>query len=152
MHHVRSGLVCLTLGVSALAALLYLFPSGAAALGLDVWNLPPLQGAIDEQCRLREQLDELDREAVRRVLAKEALAEQVADGTLTVAEAAARFRAIDATMPEEQRRLWRELTDGDTDDERSRTCVLRFVAEVRRGRAANGTADSAGADAPAVRE
>jgi hypothetical protein len=150
MHHVRSGFVCLVLGVCALAALLYLFPSGSAALGLDVWALPALQAVIEDQARLKARLEEIDREAVRRVLAKEDLAERVADGTLTVTEAAARFRDLDDDLSEEDRRVWREFTDGATDEERYRTSVLRFVAEVCRSRAARATAGSASDEPPAA--
>ncbi len=138
MQRAWSCAACLALAVSALAALATLFPSAAVAMGLDVWNVPAFQAMIDAEADRARRLDDLDREAFRRAVAKEEIAGQVARGSLTLEEGAARFRELNATAPEDQQRAWREYTEGSTDEERARNSVRRFVDRIRAGDTGTG--------------
>jgi hypothetical protein len=141
-------LVGLALTLSALSALLGAFLLGAAAVGLDVRNLPAFLAESKEASDRGRRLDELDQEALSRTLEKYAVAEQVLDGRLTVEEGAARFGALSATMPEDQRRVWRKYTPGDSDEERYRNSLLRFVEVIRDDRARGGVSGPGRRDAP----
>jgi hypothetical protein len=129
------GLVGLALTLSALSTLLGVSFLGAAAVGLDVRNLPAFLAESKEESDRGRRLDELDHEALSRALEKHGVAEQVLDGRLTVEEGVARFRALSATMPEDQRRIWRMFTPGDTDEERYRNSLLRTIEVIRNERA-----------------
>jgi hypothetical protein len=140
-------LVCLALTLSALAALLWAFVLGAAAVGLDVRNLPALLAEIKRESDRARRLDELGQEARSRALEKHAVVEQVLDGQLTVEEGAARFRALSATMPENERRIWRMFTPGDSDEERYCNNLLRNVEVIRNDRAQKGVSGLGRGDA-----
>jgi hypothetical protein len=131
MRQARSGFLCVLLALSVLAILLLLAPSWAAALGLDLWDLPATMGEMARQEEQGERLEAQTREASLRVAAKEEVTGQAAEGKLTLAEAVVRFRQLDADAPESQLRAWREHTEGNSDEERYHLTVLRFLEGFR---------------------
>jgi hypothetical protein len=69
-------------------------------LGLDWWALPVLADADTARCvRNRERFDEEYNEILARTAAKREIAAEVAAGRLSLFEAAARFRDINARTP-----------------------------------------------------
>jgi hypothetical protein len=117
-----------------LTALLSLFPSWAAAVGLDLWTVP---GAVDElgqEANRDEQLDEALQATQRRTVAKAELAQEAAAGRLTLFEAAARFRDLDAGVTEDYRCGWRHLAEGASDEERYCRQVIGYARLALRDR------------------
>jgi hypothetical protein len=140
MRRVGHGLVCLTLALAALAAALGLFPALAAAVGLDLWNVPAALDAMGQAAALDQRLDEEVLAAQLHAALRDEAAEDVVAGRLTLPEAAARFRRLDADASEEYRRGWRITMEGASDEERYCRQVIVRVGVVLGGRR----------DAPAV--
>jgi hypothetical protein len=134
MRHITNGLVCLVLALAALAGGLYLFPSWAAAVGLDFWNIPATLDAMARTAALDERI-EVELESVRRRnAAKEEVTGEAAAGRLTLLEAAARFRDLDAAASDDYRRGWRRSLPAASDEERYCRAVLAHVKELVRDR------------------
>jgi hypothetical protein len=94
-------------------------PDWSAAPGID-------QGC-DPEVRRAAKLDE-DLQAVgQRIDDKMRLAEEVAEGRLTLLAAAARFRDLDRAPPAFQWEMFRMTYDGQSDDERHCREVIGFV-------------------------
>jgi hypothetical protein len=127
--------LCLVLAVSVLAAALSLFPSWAAAVGLDLWNVPTAVDTLEQRAQLDERLDGEVQAALRRTAAKAEVAGEAVDGRFALFEAAARFRDLDTDATQEYRRAWLHLTEGSTDEERYCRQVLGYAALAVRGRA-----------------
>lgn len=79
----------------------------AERLGLDVWNAPGLQAAVEAETRRGEALDVARTEVVRRTEAKSALAARLIEGGLTLSEAVACFREVDSACPSDDIALCR---------------------------------------------
>jgi hypothetical protein len=123
------------LGLSSLALALALVPGLAAAVGLDLWNVPAALNAMGEAADLDGRLDEaLQAVQLRRAL-KDEVTEDVVAGRLTLVEAAAQFRRLDADASEGYRRGWRLLAEGDSDEERYYRQVLTYAELALRDRA-----------------
>jgi hypothetical protein len=129
MRRVYTGALSLVLVASALAALPR-FPGLAAAVGLDGWDVPTLLDVISREARLAEQLDEHERATWRRMALKDEVAADAIAGRLTLFEAAARFRDLDADAPEAYRGAWRRSMAGDSDPERYCRQVIGYAAAV----------------------
>ena len=115
---------CLTLAaLAAGVALLFLF--GTLSDTLDSFRR-----AADLDARAAEAVPA----NLRRGNAKERAAEDALAGRLTLPEAAAVWRDLDAGMPPGQRESWRLVTEGDTDDERYCRLVLATAAQTAAGR------------------
>ena len=127
MRQTRSGFFCLVLAVSALAVALSLVPSWAAAVGLDFWNLPATFDRMDGEAQRGEEFDEENRAMLSRLAAKRQVVEEAAAGRLTLLEAVARFRELDATTPERQIRAWRTAIAANSDEERYCLTVIQHV-------------------------
>jgi hypothetical protein len=140
MRHVGHSFLCVALAVSALAAVLTLFPGQAGSLGLDFWNVPAALDSLQQAVQLDEQLDDQIQAAGERSAAKNEVAEDVAAGRLTLLEGAARFRDLDASAAESYRQGWRRLAQGASDDERYCRQVLGYLAAVLRDRPDGGAA------------
>jgi hypothetical protein len=134
MRQAGSGFLCFALAVSSLAAALALFPGLAAAVGLDLWNVPAALDALGRGAEQRRRLDEAMRAVQVRTALKAETAEDLVAGRLTLPEAAARFRRLDAGTPEEYRHGWRLLAQGTSDDERYCRQVIAHVGMLVLGR------------------
>ena len=131
MRYLASGALCVALAVSLVAGALSLIPGGPGDWRL---GLPDLRAALDEAERA-DRLAEGIEAALRRTAAKHAAAAEVADGRLTLLEAAARFRDTDADVTPEYRKVWRLTMEGGSDEERFCRQVLLFVEQAVWGRA-----------------
>jgi hypothetical protein len=116
-------------------AALALFPGLAAAVGLDLWNVPAALDAMEQAAESDRQIDELLLVAKMRLALKDEVAEDVVGGRLTLVQAAARFRRLDAGTPEDYWRGWRDTARGASDGERYCRQVLAHVRLVLGGRA-----------------
>ena len=134
MRQVQTIPLYLAVALATLAVLLALFPSWAAAVGLDLWNVPATVDALGQQTNLNERLDADLQAVLRRTTAKDALAREAAGGRLTLLEAAARFRDLDADLPEDYRRGWRHLAEGASDEERYCRQVIGYATMALRDR------------------
>jgi hypothetical protein len=136
MRRARHTCLGLTLGLSSLTLALALVPGLAAAVGLDLWNVPAALNSLREAAEIDGRLDE-DLLAVQlRMALKDEAAEDVAAGRLTLVEAAAQFRRLDADASEGYRQGWRLLAEGDSDEERYCRQVLNYAEVALRDRAA----------------
>jgi hypothetical protein len=89
------ALSCLALLGMSLAALSQYRPSWADGTGLDWWSLPELQ---EEIRRGKERDAELDRgSGITRCAARERVTQELLAGRLTLPQAAARFRPLNAS-------------------------------------------------------
>jgi hypothetical protein len=128
-------LLCLTLALSALAAVVFFSPGLAAAVGLDLWNVPGALGAMGQAAELDRRLDEELQVAQLHMALKDEVTEDVVAGRLTLVEAAAQFRTLDACAPEEYRRGWVVLARGVPDEERYCRQVVDYAEQALRDRA-----------------
>jgi hypothetical protein len=125
----------LALALAALAAALGLFPGLAAAVGLDLWNVPAALDAIGQAAESNRRIDEEILATQMRMDRREVVTEDVVASRLTLVEAAARFRRVDADASEAYRHGWRHLSEGDSDEERYCRQVLGYAGLALRGRA-----------------
>jgi hypothetical protein len=139
MRRARHTCLGLTLGLSSLALALALVPGLAAAVGLDLWNVPAVVDALGRESERDRRLDEAVLAVQRRTALKAEVAGDVAAGRLTLVEAAARFRRLDADAPEDYRRGWLATAEGGSEAERYCRQVLAHVGGVLGGR--DGAAD-----------
>ena len=111
---------------AAVVAVLAVHPSLAQTIGADVWNVP----ALKEQARASEveedRLDDEDSEVMRRIAVKEAIVNDLIAGRTTLADATARFVALNAARPQYLHAL-REAYPGTTDDEMFARNVISFA-------------------------
>jgi hypothetical protein len=110
-------------------------PGWAAAVGLDVWNLPSDVGNLRAERRLADELKAKERVMTTRIAAKQRVITELLAERLTLIEAAARFR----TLNEESDRPINvaELFPAQSEGESYCRQVLRWV----RAAADESTAD-----------
>ena len=121
----RAGGRLLAFGCSALlAVVLY---SGFLVRGLAAEAGAPAAASERAAEAEREKLDALLHGVARRVDAKEQVAQEVAEGRLTLAEAAARFRDMNQQLPAFAWDTFRQAYPGRSDDERHCRQVIEFV-------------------------
>jgi hypothetical protein len=125
---------CLVLGLLSLRL------GWVAAPGLDGWTVPAVFDALGQEAGRDEQLDREERAVQRCTAAKREVAAEAAAGRVTLFEAAARFRDLDADAPETYRRVWRQTFEGATDEERYCHQVLEYVAQIGRERPGDAVA------------
>src|SRR5262249_46846838 len=80
-------------------------PDWAADLGVDVWNVPAIQEQIARNLREQEALDRQGEAVHRRIEAKREIVTDLAAERLTLREAAARFRELNALPPDSLRHV-----------------------------------------------
>ncbi|HKI33340.1 MAG TPA: hypothetical protein VKA46_15915 [Gemmataceae bacterium] len=110
-------LSCVALLGMSLTALGQYRPAWAARLGLDWWSLPELQERVRRGEQEMAEMDPRLDAAAARMAAKEQTTQDLLAGRLTLLQAAARFRAHNASPP----RLAADLADhiaGATEEER----------------------------------
>jgi hypothetical protein len=86
-----AGVIGLTLAVVSAAR-----PSWAADLGLDFWSVPALQERIARDQQIASKLAARDEQTLRRIAVKETIIEDLLAKRITLLEAAAEFRALNA--------------------------------------------------------
>ena len=91
------ALSCLALVGTALAALHEYRPAWAARAGLDWWSLPDLQAQLRRAEQQQAALGQGDGVTLARMTGKEAVTRDLRAGRLTLLQAAARFRALNAS-------------------------------------------------------
>jgi hypothetical protein len=130
--------------LAALTGALCLFPGAAARLGLDFWTVPELGLDMRRGEADAADMDRQSEETVRRVTAKEEAVQEVLDGRLTLWQAAARFRDLDATAPASARRQAARRFPGLSEDERSCRQVIAWPPRRMRNGRAGGPASPGG--------
>jgi hypothetical protein len=125
--------------LAALTGALCLFPGAAARLGLDFWTVPELGLDMQRGEADAADMDRQSEETVRRLTAKGEAVQEVLDGRLTLWQAAARFRDLDATARASARRQARRRFPGLSEDERSCRQVIAWAAEADEKRPGGGT-------------
>jgi hypothetical protein len=119
----RRIVLALFVPVAAVAA----NPSWAAAIGLDVWNLPALHARLEIEAEKRRAFEAQDAELMQRMELKERLVADLIDGRTTLAEVTSDFLTLN--------RRWREYplpmpagSVGQTEEERAARDVLVYAA------------------------
>jgi hypothetical protein len=125
--------------LAALAGVLYLFPGPAARLGLDFWTVPELGVNMQQAEADAADLDRQSDATVRRLVAKEDTLQELLDGRLTLWQAAARFRDLDATAPVSARREAERRFPDISEEERSCRLVIAWSAEWEERQPGGGT-------------
>jgi hypothetical protein len=120
MRRVLTGAVCLTLA--------------ALAVGLILVHFFGDLDTISHVHEVGERIEERIRAAQHRQAAKDRGVEDALAGRLTLLEAAAVHRDLDADLRPGQRDAWRLRAEGDTDDERSCRDVLAHARILTEGR------------------
>jgi hypothetical protein len=125
----RSLLTALVLGLTVVGGLsvCYSDQSLAPDVGVDFWNVPPLQGTEARNRDLRAELEAKDQATLHRIAVKEQLIQEVIAGRVSLMEAAAQFRALNATQPRFME-IIRDFYAGATDEECLCKNVLGYVA------------------------
>jgi hypothetical protein len=111
-------------------------PVWARSVGLDVWNASALAREHQEAIEQQRELNVVAAAIYQRIEAKEAIVRELVAGRMTLADATARFKALNA-MDQDALRVIRETFPGSSDEEKT----ARNVIEYTLGRA----------DAPAAR-
>jgi hypothetical protein len=101
-------------------------PTWAAAVGLDVWNVPALREEAEGAAELDRDLDTECVEVRRRIEVKEDLVRGLIDGRTTLAETTTQFIAIDRDRPEYLNNIRRSQL-GATDEEKVARNVVEYV-------------------------
>jgi len=123
---IRRAVLLLALTVLGGVALAVFRPAWASALGLDLWNLPQLERRLADQERRKEELQTKARVLNVRIAAKEEVIYELLDEQLTLLEAAASFRKLDADSEVYAGRS-SDSFRGKTEGERSCRQVLQWV-------------------------
>lgn len=111
---------------AAAAVVLAVHPSLAQTIGADVWNVPSLKEQVRASAAEEDRLDGEDGEVMRRIAVKEAIIADLIAGRTTLADATARFVALNASRPHYLAAL-RETYPGATDDEKFARNVISFA-------------------------
>jgi hypothetical protein len=128
--------------LAALAGVLYLFPGPAARLGLDFWNVPEVGLDMGQAEADAADLERQSEATVRRLVAKEDTLRELVDGRLTLWQAAARFRDLDATAPASARREAERRFPGIPAEERCCRLVIAWAAAWEERQPGGGTGRS----------
>jgi hypothetical protein len=86
--------------IVSLAGLTSAYPGWPEDAGLDVWHAPALGAEIDQCEQRRAELDALLQASRARLARKAEIVEGVVSGHVSLADAAAEFRALNAGNPE----------------------------------------------------
>lgn len=116
-------LAALALSVGAASAL---SPGWVRSAGLDVWNVPRLERAVNEAAEQNRQLDEEDAEIRHRIREKEVLVAELIAGRTTLADVTARFLVLNHPYPEYTRMI-RVSYPGSSDEERAARNVIAYT-------------------------
>jgi hypothetical protein len=108
---------CLSVALLTLLGALFLCPRYAARLGLDPRDLVQLPLHYQFQSSRQQLLESQDRAVLESIAAKEVLLPEVVAGRMTLAEAANRFRAMDAQNPCFRWATFRESHPGQSEAE-----------------------------------
>jgi hypothetical protein len=120
-----AALAALPVGAVVVAA--GLAPGWAAAVGLDVWNVPALREEARAETERSEVLAAEDEDIRRRIEVKEALVADLIAGRAALAGVAARFLDLNEDRPEYMAAV-RANYPGDTDLERTARNVIEYTA------------------------
>lgn len=112
--------------VSGLAGVGYARPDLATNLGLDFWSVSELQESLDCELRLHRELEAKDVEVLRRIDIKEEIVRDLVANRLTLTEAAAHFKLLNAHQ-NAYLTVIRTVYVGASDDERICRNVIGFV-------------------------
>jgi hypothetical protein len=96
--------VCIAaLGVAG-AGLKIGYPGGVGSFACDLWSLPRLRAAIQDELQREADLQERSTDSLGRVQAKHQLVTELIARRMTLLEAAIRFRALTEGAPESVKR------------------------------------------------
>ena len=101
-------------------------PDWAAAVGLDLWNLPSLHSEVEHQLAKERNLDAEDEGIRQRIEIKETLVAELIAGQATLAEVTEQFLALNRSHPYYMEAL-RGTYSGATDEETVARAVVGFV-------------------------
>jgi hypothetical protein len=101
-------------------------PSWPSDLGLDFWNVPSLKERINHDIHLAAHLEAHDVRILQRIAAKEEIVDDLIGGRISLLDAAAQFRALNAGR-RDYLAVIRTTYPGRTDDERMCRNVISFV-------------------------
>jgi hypothetical protein len=118
--------VLLALLVSA--AVVAANPTWAAAIGLDVWNLPALRQCMETEDAKRRAFAYEDAELFRRMDLKDRLVAELIAGRTTLADVTEEFVALNRDRPGYTTTI-RATYPGQTDEERTARNVLGYVSQ-----------------------
>src|SRR5215204_486972 len=77
----------------------FAYPDLVSEAGLDLWNLPKLNSQVDANLRREAELGQQVQSTLTRLTAKAAVVNELRDGSLTLREAAIRFRNLNSQNP-----------------------------------------------------
>ena len=117
-----------------LAALVACGAALALRPGADPRVVPGSVGGSDPPARSNEEGVDPCRQAMRRATDKRRLAAEAIEGRLSLVDAAARFRDLNAAAPAFNRQAFCTAYPGGSDDERDCRAVLNFVRVELQGR------------------
>jgi hypothetical protein len=110
----------------ALAGVSVARPSWPADLGVDFWNVPALNARLKQHQQVAVALEYQDEQVMRRIAVKEVIVHDLIAGRISLVEAAAQFRALNAGR-RDYLSVIRATFPGRTDDERICRNVIGFV-------------------------
>jgi hypothetical protein len=126
--NITRGFFALGAVLTVLVGLLCLFPGTTRRLGLDFWSIPDLTLELQQDEADRIELDRQSKRDIGRVTAKAGAAQEVMEGRLTLWQAAALFRVLEADEQALNRRIRARRYPAATDEERCCREVIGWVA------------------------
>jgi hypothetical protein len=127
---IRGTVLALALLGLGYVALAMFRPAWASAVGLDVWNLEDEERERTAAERRGAELEEIDRAIQENIAAKDGVIDDLLAERLTLLEAAALFRRLDAVCP--GRSTIPERIPGRTEEERYCRQVIYWVEATTR--------------------
>jgi hypothetical protein len=103
-------------------------PTWAAALGIDVWNLPALRERLETDAERSRSFDHQSAEIRRRIDLKDQLVADLIAGRNTLADVTQEFLALNRDQPGYATTLQASFP-GQTDEERTARNVLFYVSQ-----------------------
>ena len=116
------------LALLVLVAAIVANPTWAAAIGIDVWNLPALRERIETETEKGRAFDYEDAETLRRMDLKDRLVADLIAGRTTLADVTEEFLALNRARPGYSAAI-QTTYPGQTDEERTARNVLSYVSQ-----------------------
>jgi hypothetical protein len=113
--------------LAVLVAAVVANPTWAAAIGIDVWNLPALHQGIETGAEQRREFDHKGVDVLRRIDLKDRLVADLIAGRSTLAEVTGEFLDLNRDRPGYLTALQANFP-GQTDEERTARNVLFYVS------------------------
>jgi hypothetical protein len=112
--------------LATIAGATYAYPSWPESVGLDFWNVPQLEARLEFEKRHSMELAARLEASLQRIMLREAVIDELLDGSITPHQAVSAFLNVNRSYPEALAAA-RLLLPGGTDEQRAAEQVIAYV-------------------------